>query len=225
MEILQLGGEVKTDREKEDIRKRRRRWRKKIRKETNIEEMQKMIVEYKRMKNRERHLSKKKRKIKQRLEAEQIEILCREYDGIAWEWLKKLIPKRKKQKQEITEVIDNEGRIRGKEEVMKVWREAYETLGRETEKEDDEYDREHKEKIIKELREIEEKDKENKKNNGNGEEEKEMNRPISINEVREIIKELKNGKATGNDKITNEIIKKRRRKCEKNDMDNDRKMF
>merc|ERR1712039_1034823 len=35
----------------------------------------------------------------------------------------------------------------------------------------------------------------------------ELNKPIEIEEVREVIKKLKNGKATGNDKITNEVIK------------------
>merc|ERR1711894_201242 len=114
-----------------------------------------LMKEYKRMYNRERQLSLKKRNMKQRMEADQIEMLSKDYDGIAWDWLKDLIPKRKKIKQELDEVIDQNGNIKGKEEESKGWRETYETLGRETEEEEGNFDNEYNEKIIKELKLIE----------------------------------------------------------------------
>merc|ERR1712228_632008 len=120
LEILKLQKEVEIDREKEETRRRRKRWRKKIRKEKNVEKRNEYTKEYKRMKNREKNLSIKQRKVKQKIEAEIIEELCKEYEGIAWEWLKRLIPKRKKKKQELQEVIDQEGNIKGKDEIMQV---------------------------------------------------------------------------------------------------------
>merc|ERR1712228_1137198 len=102
LEILKLQKEVEIDREKEETRWRRKRWRKKIRKEKNVEKRNEYMKEYKRMKNREKNLSIKQRKVKQKIEAEIIEELCKEYEGIAWEWLKRLIPKRKRKKTRTT---------------------------------------------------------------------------------------------------------------------------
>merc|ERR1719273_111544 len=205
LEILKLQKEVEIDREKEETRRRRKRWRKKIRKEKNLEKRNEYTKEYKRMKNREKNLSIKQRKVKQKIEAEIIEELCKEYEGIAWEWLKRLIPKRKKKKQELQEVIDQEGNIKGKDEILQIWRKAYETLGKETERDEKIYDTEFKKKIIKEVKEMEE--KEMKKNSEQENTVTKLNKPIEIEEVRAVIKKLKNGKATGNDKITNEVIK------------------
>ena len=50
---------------------------------------------------------------------------------------------------------------------MKIWREAYETLGRETKEEEDDFDREHKERIIKETKEIDRRERKKKQNVSN----------------------------------------------------------
>merc|ERR1711879_662565 len=100
------------------------------------------MKEYKKMKNRARHLSRKQRKMKQMMEAETIDALYKDYDGIAWTWLKRLIPKRKSERKKLEEVIDQEGNIKGKEDVPRIWRETYETLGKETEADEKIYDTE-----------------------------------------------------------------------------------
>merc|ERR1711997_143179 len=101
-------------------------------------------------------------------------------------------PKRKKKKQELHEVIDQEGNIKGKNEILQVWRKAYETLGKETERDEKIYDTEFKKKIIKEVKEMEE--KEMKKNSELENTVTKLNRPIEIEEVRVVINKLKNGK-------------------------------
>jgi hypothetical protein len=121
------------------------------------------MKEYKKLKNRARHLSRKQRKMKQIMEAETIDALCKDYDGIAWEWLKRLIPKRKSERQKLEEVIDQEGNIRGKEEILRVWRDSYETLGKETEADEKIYDKEFKKRIINEVKDMEKKEIEAKK--------------------------------------------------------------
>merc|ERR1711994_597095 len=126
--------------------------------------------------------------VKQKIEAKIIEELCKEYEGIAWEWLKRLIPKRKKKKQELQEVIDQEGNIKGKDEILQIWRKAYETLGKETEKDEKIYYTEFKKKIIKEVKEMEE--KEMKKNSEQENTVTKLNKPIEI--VRAVINKLKN---------------------------------
>merc|ERR1711994_814369 len=71
---------------------------------------------------------------------------------------------------------------------------AYETLGKETEKDEKIYDTEFKKKIIKEVKEMEE--KEMKKNSEQENTVTKLNKPIEIEEVRAVINKLKNGKAT-----------------------------
>ena len=75
---------------------------------------------------------RKKNKIRRlQLQAERIDKLTKDYDGISWKKIKELIPKVSNFKNIIEEAINEEGEIVKGAQFLEVWRNAYLNLGKE----------------------------------------------------------------------------------------------
>merc|ERR1711994_197387 len=97
------------------------------------------------------------------LQAERIDKLTKNYDGISWKKIKELIPKVSNFKKIIEETINEEGEIVKGAQFLEVWRKAYSNLGKENTMEDKKgFDAEFKLKIETDLRKIEIMEQENK---------------------------------------------------------------
>ena len=94
-------------------------------------------------------------------------------------------------------MIDEEGHEVEGGEIKRVWKEAFEKLGKKGGQEP--FDEKFTESVENEEEEIEQTNKEREAG--------ELNEKIRLEEVRKIINRLKNGKAAGVDGIVNEIIK------------------
>ena len=161
---------------------------------------------------------RKKSKIKRlQIQAERIDKLTKDYEGISWKKIKELIPKASNFKKIIEEAINEEGEIVKGSQFLEVWREACLNLGKENSIEDKKaFDEEFKIQIERELQKIIKLEQENKIDHrtANGKEKEIirnatlLNKRMSFQEVEVAIKEMKLGVAHGTDGIVNEIIKK-----------------
>merc|ERR1711994_1195671 len=99
------------------------------------------------------------------LQAERIDKLTKDYDGISWKKIKELIPKVSNFKNIIEEAINEEGEIVKGAQFLEVWRKAYLNLGKEnTMEEKKDFKAEFKKKIETDIRKIVIKEQENKDN-------------------------------------------------------------
>jgi hypothetical protein len=103
-----------------------------------------------------------------------------------------------RKKKDQKKAVDETGREVEGEEAKRVWRRAFEKLGKREERKGI-FDNEFEERIEDENREIASKN--------TGSEGGRLNEKITFEEVRKIIGRLENGKAAGIDEINNEIIK------------------
>ena len=206
------------------LKKKKRKMRKKLKKihlkntknNSIIEKTrQELFKKYKQITNKLNDI-RKKNKIKKLLnQAERIDKLTKDYDGISWKKIKELIPKVSNFQNIIEEAINEEGEVVKGAQFLEVWRKAYLKLGKENTLEDEkDFNTEFKIQLEKELQNIiiiekgiKEKLKKEKKNKKE-EETTLLNNKISFQEVETAIKEMKLGVAHGTDGIVNEVIKK-----------------
>ena len=109
---------------------------------------------------------------------------------------------------------DKKKMVTNAKEVQEVWKNAFEKLGND-EGDVKKYDSSFQQSIAHELKVIMKKEKEKKEMNENEEQREreeqdkcaDLNREIELSEVIDIIRKLRNGKATGMDSISNEMLK------------------
>ena len=150
-------------------------------------------------KNRVNKARKRLRENHKRNIVKEIENLKSSQPGIYWRKLKELSAGRKKKRSGVGKsALDENGTEVFGEEIKRVFKLAFEKLGKEEEIRE-RFDEHHKAKTIKEVQELEKKNK----TRGAGE----LSREITLDEVTRCISKLKKGKAAGIDEIINELIK------------------
>ena len=150
--------------------------------------------------NKKNVLNKARRRIREKLKKDkikEIESLKSSYPGEYWKQLKAVAGRKKKKAMGQSGIDDQGNEVQG-DEIKKVWKKAFEKLGKSVD-EEDKFDIEVKKRVTEEVEEI---------TNTNVERgEGELNDPIRFEEVRKAITKLKNGKAMGIDQMVNEVIK------------------
>merc|ERR1712083_149124 len=183
IEFKHINSRIKSDRNiAEKIEKKTRAW--KQWKRCEDKEHAKILKRiYNNCKNFLNKARKKLRKEHKRKVIEEIEEMGSKYQGEFWRLLKQVAGKRRKKRGQ-KKTVDEKGREVEGEEAKRVWRKAFEKLGKREERKgifDDEFD----ERIEDENREIE------SKNTGNGGGRR--NEKITFEEVSKVIRRRENG--------------------------------
>ena len=193
-----IGKRIKSDRKIADLLVQKRLAWNRFKECTDVEDKKLLGCVFRNCRNRLKKARKALKLQHKKQVIQEIEGLQNMFPGVFWRKLKELSGSRKKKKSMANVAIDEHGTEFSGEAAIMVWKNAFEKLGKQEEIKES-FDESHFEKIECEVKDIEH------KNIGRGE--GGLNAEIQLEEVKQAINKLKNGKASGDDDIVNEVIK------------------